>query len=502
MAATPRFSATQIETAARHVIAEESWSSFFPDLAGNADFKGKNATEVVGVVRNLLSEAAHLPIPHRYAVPKSPIASRFVAALTFPQKVALQVLVEPIADEIDRLLGPRSRVAGFRMNRSGSRAFFESGVNAWVGWHRASLDALGPGDQIIAADLLSYFDHIRFRDLEVMLEGSSLSSVRTVCLMTMLRNLSDDQSGALPQELPASTLVANWFLVEADEFLAHRGIRAARYMDDWRIVVATRKEAEEVCLHLSDILRQKNLHFSPTKTSIPADKEAEKTLDPMRAELEALQYQRQIHSPERFALARDVLIEATASRTPNGRALRMALSVLAKQPNCALDRGIRQRALNLLPRHPELTRELCRFLLTSPNFPAVERRIVDAIADDPVSDWVEGWYARVLLARKRIDTATLSIVRSRISRPERPLSSSIYIAALARHGTASDFAQIAGLPVEQMSSMEQRAYIAAMGNSTSHMAVSGLRALRSKPELSSLVRLASTERPGAFIRAA
>ncbi|PZC42337.1 MAG: Reverse transcriptase (RNA-dependent DNA polymerase) [Chloroflexi bacterium] len=436
----------------------------------------------------------------RFRVPKSPTTARSVCFLTFPQKVALQTLVAPIAAEVDRSLEPASRVAGFRVATSGKQ-FFKSGVSAWLSWHKTSLKSLGPTDYLVSTDVFSYFDHIRFDDLGALVGSTSLSANRADCLMRLLERLSDDRTGSIPQELPASSLLANWFLDDLDKFLAAEGMRASRYMDDIRVIASSRREADEACLSIAERLRPRNIHLSPSKTGVYVGTTAADQLDPMRAELQALQYQRRAANPRQFGLATRVFDEATRGGAFNPRAVKMALNVLANAPTLGPRASVRTKILNRLDQHPQLTSEFCRYLITCPDSAKVESVLSAALAQSPSLDWVESWYGRVLLARKHLSSTTVALVRQRLGSPERPLSNAVYMAVLARHGTPSDFHDVAAQDTARMSTPERRSYIAVMGDSSDHRAVQQMAALSKQQDLRILCRLARSSFPGAHVRA-
>lgn len=133
------------------------------------------------------------------------------------------------------------------------------------------------GSYIIETDLSNYYNNIDILKLKDLLIHSasraSLSSEEFLrcsysieSIISILKSTSFDGFQGLPQNMDISSFLANIYMTPLDECLSEQIY--FRYMDDIRIIVANRSEANKIMLNVVETLRRYRLAINSSKTKI------------------------------------------------------------------------------------------------------------------------------------------------------------------------------------------------------------------------------------------
>jgi hypothetical protein len=150
---------------------------------------------------------------------------------------------------------------------------------------------------LVATDLTAYFDTIPHRQLLGEIESLNVNSNVVGALRDMLREWGPTDGVGLPQGPNASRLLGNLFLLPVDQAMLDAKWEYSRYLDDVRIVTATRAEAVEAVRQFQKECRQRGLIVSATKTQLLYGDEARESLAPS-IELASVDYLVQADVPK------------------------------------------------------------------------------------------------------------------------------------------------------------------------------------------------------------
>src|SRR5208282_4410744 len=189
-------------------------------------------------------------------------------------RLVYQALIDRLIVHIDPLLSPG--VFSHRLRGPTARWIFYSGVEQW----KKFLDAVKlelharPKSWLVVTDLSQYFETIRFRFLKRQLEemlGDKLTPDLQGCIDTIMSCLSawsPYEGYDLPQNIEASSFLANVLLDRCDKLMERDGFPTIRYMDDIRIVVPSEADARLALIRLVCCLRDVGLSLNSAKTEV------------------------------------------------------------------------------------------------------------------------------------------------------------------------------------------------------------------------------------------
>lgn len=307
-------------------------------------------------------------------VPKGEWLTRGAALLSLEDRVAYQSLCNELAPDIEARLS--DRVFSARLAQSAKRhSFFRPGVKQWTAFLEAARSAQAThGPWIVATDLVSYFDTISHRLLFSALENLRGHEHTLKTLRRLIDQWRGDSHHGLPTGPDASRLLGNYFLASIDAFMISKGFDYFRYMDDIRIIAATKEEALLALRTLEIECRKIGLIVSAQKTTV-TDQIAE--IGDPALDLAGYFFQRRLDDAR--PVLRDLLIEAVTEERPKVKHAKFALVRLAAlvdapalEPVLQRLRALQEAApesatyLRAFVSNPEVQQALSNYLLKTP----------------------------------------------------------------------------------------------------------------------------------------
>lgn len=324
------------------------------------------------------------------AVPKTAIFQRNAVDLSTVDRVAYHAAVLTVATAVEQALA--SAVFSARLNSDPKeKRFLEPGAEAWLRWNQAVLEAIPDDGWVAATDVTAFFDcvvhSILIRDLQRVGVSSELEGV----LRQMLSLWTRTPGIGIPQGPDASRVLANLYFTPIDEvMLSIEGVEYFRYMDDIRIVSASRHRAIAALQVLDDECRLRNLHLSTKKTRLVTAQDARKAFTD--EELDRLSYDFEFSFKKtevRADLADLVLKTLQKVDQVDLRRLRFGLLRLRKLRE---ERGLRSALSNLEHLAP-LGRQAVAYLYPWYGRNSVQRSIAEFLRDSErnTSDYFSSW---------------------------------------------------------------------------------------------------------------
>lgn len=217
-----------------------------------------------------------------------------------------QALVDALAPDIEQALGPRDRVFAYRQDLSGNDDPF-AGSPSWGNFMtsvKARLESDGwlarwplarsqrAQGYVLTTDVASFFIYIDVDELERRLLAISQQSGVVRDLGALLRTLQQLGVRGLPQGVPASSPLGNFYLNELDRALLAAGVEYRRYMDDTWMFVDSYAEGRRLQDKVERLLYEDRLSLGGEKVRIrraaTAHREAESAEERLRLRREAM----------------------------------------------------------------------------------------------------------------------------------------------------------------------------------------------------------------------
>lgn len=211
-------------------------------------------------------------------VPKPGGAVRPGANSTPEDAVVYAALVDNIYDAVADRIGEPPNSADYsyqplRRPLSGPR--FKNSFSCWQEFEEESRRQTElPGtESVVGLDIAGYYEHISIESLASEVRSLTGDSATSELLTQLLQKWAVARGRGLPQGYGASDLLGRLYLHAVDEQLQASGIRAVRYVDDFRIFCGSQKEALEAIIALTRMLRPRGLSLQSQKLKLmsPAD---------------------------------------------------------------------------------------------------------------------------------------------------------------------------------------------------------------------------------------
>ena len=314
--------------------------------------------------------------PSFIPVPKNPIFPRNAVDLSTPDRLAYQAAVASFAPLVE---ARRSEVVYSARLADSPKWFLRNGRDDWVWWRHDVVAAVrSDGPWMAETDITAYFDFIKHELLlpELLALGADHSIIER--LREMLRVWGTAPNTGLPQGPNASRILGNFYLFPVDAAMEQfPAVRYFRYMDDIRIVGASRAAVIGALQVLVHECRRRGLALSTAKTSLHRGEDAIGQLEDL--ELDALQYafdaseedqdnlRRQLQEVFRASMKKTGQIDAAHARFSLGRLFRLRdkgvlTQVLAHLDDLAPLREIAPKYLHPWMMRPHVQRKLTEFL--------------------------------------------------------------------------------------------------------------------------------------------
>jgi hypothetical protein len=226
------------------------------------------AERLFGGAPNLQSDH-HLQAPLLVMATKGSGTVRPFVRLAAEDHLLYQALVDKLAPAIEGALPPRDRVFAYRQTVENDDDQF-AGTPRWSDFAaaaRAELQA-EPGAYCLRADVSGYFLQVDPGELErgLLETGGDPQAARD--LAELLLNWRVLGIRGLPQGIPASSPLGNFYLLRLDEAIARVGVRHLRYMDDMWVFTESFSQARRIQDVIERFLYPLGLALSGEKSRI------------------------------------------------------------------------------------------------------------------------------------------------------------------------------------------------------------------------------------------
>ena len=180
-----------------------------------------------------------------------------------------QALVDALIVNIEANLGSRDEIFGYRMSPPEKDDPFD-GTPSWIDF-RATLHQLAMNEfdgYVLECDVSSYFMNIDVAELgrrllEAMCDGDVVRD-----LEALLEHWRHEGIRGLPQGVPPSSPLANFFLARADNIIRQANLPFVRFMDDIAVITPTYQSARRILDELEAHLYGEGLSLGGGKTKI------------------------------------------------------------------------------------------------------------------------------------------------------------------------------------------------------------------------------------------
>lgn len=145
-----------------------------------------------------------------------------------------QALVDAVAADLEAALGPRDRVFAYRLDTTGGDDPFAESPR-WDDFLMSVREALSTGrhSHVLSGDIASYYVYIDIDELERRLLEVCSNAVAVRDLGDLLRGFQHLGVRGLPQGVPPSSPLGNFYLASLDQAIESWGYEHRRYMDDF-----------------------------------------------------------------------------------------------------------------------------------------------------------------------------------------------------------------------------------------------------------------------------
>ena len=153
-------------------------------------------------------------------------------------------LVEALAADIEAALGPREKIFAFRLDTSGAEDPF-AGSPKWDDFMTSVRHnyATVVGADALTGDIASFFVYVDIDELERRLLAVCSDHAAVRDLGDLLRSWQQLGVRGLPQGLPPSSPLGNFYLDPLDRALESWGLEYRRYMDDFWVFTRSFEDA-------------------------------------------------------------------------------------------------------------------------------------------------------------------------------------------------------------------------------------------------------------------
>lgn len=249
-------------------------TDLFPRLPEAAFFSA--CAEEVATLVGRLNVGNYSPVSSvEVLTPKSELGFRIGHQLTAPDALIYTAAVIENADGIEEL---RRNTSGeipfsYRYDPQGEGRLFEvnRGYHDWLGY-LVTFGEAGPFADIqpvLETDIADFYQRIYFHRIENILNDVNASRDSAGAIKKVIQICRSKQSFGLPVGSSASRLLAEGLLCDTDRLLLDMGLRASRYVDDYRIVASAEHNTHTILCRLAEhLMVTEGLSLNVAKTRI------------------------------------------------------------------------------------------------------------------------------------------------------------------------------------------------------------------------------------------
>lgn len=187
------------------------------------------------------------------------------------------------------------KLESYRQGAENKRSFayrFEEGEGArlfqlgrsyhdWLNYLTKMSGTDNPFDELpfgIMTDISDYYQRIYFHRIENMLNDCECDPLSAALIKKLIQKVRSKQSFGIPVGCNASRIIAEALLTDTDNLLEQKGLTATRYVDDFRILASSEKEAHSLLCNLAEYLMvTEGLSLNSSKTKIVKVEELKKS---------------------------------------------------------------------------------------------------------------------------------------------------------------------------------------------------------------------------------
>ncbi len=209
----------------------------------------------IGILHNELKTGTYMPGSVRAVdIPKKRGGFRRLLIPCVRDRVVQKAVTNILTPYLDREFEDSS--FAYRPGRSVNQAVFRIQALQQAGL-----------SHVVEADIQDYFGSIP-HDLLLSRLGESLSSGPLTQLVTLWLTHAAPSGRGIAQGSPLSPLLANLFLDRLDEAFQKKHTRIVRFADDFVILTASRRNAEDALMLTEKLLSEQGLQLNPAKTRV------------------------------------------------------------------------------------------------------------------------------------------------------------------------------------------------------------------------------------------
>jgi hypothetical protein len=167
-----------------------------------------------------------------------------------------------------------NRSFAYRFVEGAEARLFELGrsYHDWINFLTRFGEGDNPFDELsygIVTDVSDFYQRIYFHRIENMLADCKCDGLSAGLIKKLIQKVRAKQSFGIPVGTNASRIIAEALLTDADNLLAQRGLQATRYVDDFRILAGSEKEAHSILCNVAEYLMvTEGLSLNSSKTKI------------------------------------------------------------------------------------------------------------------------------------------------------------------------------------------------------------------------------------------
>ena len=178
-------------------------------------------------------------------------------------------LVLSLADAIEAVRSPVADLAVFsyRYDPDPDQSSLFKKIT-WNDYRRRCVELAHDHEYIVLTDISDFYPRVNHHRLENALHQIPTSGDTASRILRLLSTFSHRQSYGLPVGGPASRILAELSLVDADRHLRSTDVAFCRYADDFTVFCSSRPAALKALVRLSEILSLEGLSLQKQKTRI------------------------------------------------------------------------------------------------------------------------------------------------------------------------------------------------------------------------------------------
>ncbi len=222
--------------------------------------------------------------------PKSRFGFRIVHQLPAVDTPLLLASVVEIGPSIEayRSNVPGAEAFSYRLNTGTSESLFEKGrtYKDWLHAQHSMLSSDPKIKQVVSTDISDFYARINFHRLENLLDDAAPKNGAARYIKKHIKIIRAKQSFGLPVGGSASRLLAELALADTDRALRDHGIRATRFVDEFRILFKSNENPYDALGFIAEQLGiNEGLSLNVAKTSVLSRKDFISRLDEMTTDI-------------------------------------------------------------------------------------------------------------------------------------------------------------------------------------------------------------------------